>query len=81
MTSPPPMSPQKKELRRRMLVLMGTVLAVHSAVIGIYYLLHIADRPTKMQQTFIAVWVVLMLAVVTPQMKGIRKLRRPVSRR
>ena len=74
------MSPQRKQLRRRMMILMGSVAAVHSIVIAIYYALHIADRPTKTQQTFIAVWVVLTLAVVTPQMKNIRKLRRPASR-
>lgn len=75
------MSPQRKELRRRMLILIGSVVVVHSAVIGVYYALHVAERPVKTQQTFIAVWVVLMLAVVTPQMKNIRKLRRPMSRR
>jgi hypothetical protein len=60
-----------------MLILIGSVVALHSAVIGVYYGLHVADRPVKTQQTFIAVWVVLTLALVTTQMKGIRKLRRP----
>jgi hypothetical protein len=63
-----------------MLILIGSVVVVHSAVIAIYYAMHVADRSVKMQQTFIAVWVVLTLAVVTPQMKNIRKLRRPASR-
>jgi hypothetical protein len=76
MTSPPPMSPRKKELRRRMLVLFGSVAVLHSVVIAIYYAMHVADRTVKTQQTFIAVWVVLTLAVVTTQMKRIRKLRR-----
>lgn len=70
------MSPQRKELRRRMTILMTSVAVLHGAVITIYYALHVAERPVKTQQTFIAVWVVLTLAVVTMQMKGIRKLRR-----
>ena len=60
-----------------MMILMGSVAVLHGAVIAIYYALHVAERPVKTQQTFIAVWVVLTLAVITPQMKNIRKLRRP----
>jgi hypothetical protein len=60
-----------------MMILLGSVAALHAVVIAIYSALHIAERPVKTQQTFIAVWVVLTLAVVTTQMKGIRKLRRP----
>jgi hypothetical protein len=63
-----------------MLVLIGSVVVLHSTVIGAYYALHVADRTVKTQQTFIAVWVVLTLAVVVTQMKTIRKLRRPPSR-
>ena len=75
-TSPPQMSPQRKELRKRMMILTGSVAVLHGSVIAIYYALHIADRPVKTQQTFIAVWVVLTLAVITTQMRVIRKLRR-----
>lgn len=60
-----------------MMILIASVTVVHGVVIGIYYALHVAERSMKVQQTFVAVWVVLMLAVVTTQMKGIRKLRRP----
>lgn len=69
-------SEQRQELRKRMLVLIASVAVTHGVIIGIYYWLHIADRPVKTQQTFVAVWVVVTLAVVTMQMKGIRKLRR-----
>lgn len=58
-------------------MLIGSVAALHSVVIGVYYALHVADRTVKTQQTFIAAWVVLTLAVVVTQMKAIRKLRRP----
>ena len=71
-----PTSPQRKEMQRKMMWLIGSVAVVHSAVIAIYYALHIASRPMKTQQTFIAAWVVLTLIVVVPQMKGIRQMRK-----
>jgi CHASE3 domain sensor protein len=71
------MSPQRKELRKRILILFITVAVLHGTVIGVYYWQHIASRAVKTQETFIAVWVVLTLGVVTAQMKTIRKLRRP----
>lgn len=59
-----------------MLWLLGSVVLLHGAMIGVYYALHMPDRPMKTQQTFIAIWVVLTLGVVLPQMKEIRKRRR-----
>jgi hypothetical protein len=56
--------------------LIGSIALLHGAMIGVYYLLHVQTRPDKAQQTFIAVWVVLTLAVILPQMKKIRALRR-----
>ena len=69
-------SPQRKELQKRMMWLIGTVALFHGVMISIYYGVHIDARPTKTQQTFIVVWLVLTLAVIVPQMKTIRKLRR-----
>lgn len=63
-------------MRKRMMILITSITVLHGTVIAMYYTLHVADRPVKTQQTFIAVWVVLTLAVVTTQMKTIRKLRR-----
>lgn len=80
--APPPQFPPTRgsqnsaEMRRLMLILIGSVVVLDAIVIGIYYALHIPDKPTKTQQTFVAVWVVLTLLVVTTQMKKIRKLRR-----
>lgn len=65
-----------REMKRLTLMLVGSVVVLDSVVIGIYYALHIPDRPMKTQQSFIAVWVVLTLLVVTTLMKRIRKLRR-----
>jgi len=69
-------SPQRKEIQRKMMWLIGSVAVVHSVVIAIYYALHIAERPMKTQQTFIAAWVVVTLIVVLPQMKAIRGMRK-----
>ena len=67
----------QSELRRRTLILLGSVVLLDVVVIAIYYVLHIANRPIKSQQMFIAAWVVLTLMVIVPQMKEIRKFRRP----
>ncbi len=74
--SSPASSPAREAIRKRMLWLIGSVVLVHGVMIGIYYGLHIAERSMKTQQTYIAVWVVITLAVVVPQMKEIRKYRR-----
>jgi len=72
------MTPEaRKDVRRRMMLLFGSVILVHGIVIAVFYGLHMPERPVKSQQIFIAVWVVLTMAVVVPQMKEIRKYRRP----
>jgi hypothetical protein len=78
MTSP--VSPNVAELRKRTLILVASVVVLDAAIIGLYYALHIRDRPIKTQETFVATWVVLTLLVVTTQMKHIRKLRPRRSR-
>jgi len=67
----------QRELRRRTLILLGSVVLLDAVVIGIYYALHVSERPIKTQQMFIAAWVVATLLVIVPQMKEIRKFRRP----
>jgi hypothetical protein len=69
-------SPNRKELKRLLLILVATVVVLDAAIIGLYYAAHIQDRPVKTQQTFVAVWVVLTLIVVTTMMKRIRQARR-----
>ena len=59
-----------------MMWLIGSIAVLHGVMIAIYYGLHIGERPMRTQQTFVAVWVVLTLLVVTTQIKTIRKLRR-----
>ena len=66
----------RKELKRLLLTLVASIAVLDAAVIGLYYAAHIQERPVKTQQTFVAVWVVLTLIVVTTMMKRIRQVRR-----
>ena len=69
-------SPNRKELKRLLLILVASIVVLDAAVIGLYYAAHIQERPVKTQQTFVAVWVVLTLIVVATMMKRIRQARR-----
>jgi hypothetical protein len=69
-------SPVTRELKRYLLTLVVGVVVLDAVAIGLYYGFHVADRPEKTQQEFIAVWVVLTLIVVTTMMKRIRQARR-----
>ena len=64
------------ELKRLLVTLIVSVVVLDGIMIGGYFALHIAMRAEKMQQTYVAVWVVLTLVVVTTMMKRIRAARR-----
>jgi hypothetical protein len=63
-------------MQRLLMMLVGAVVVLDAAVIGLYYALAIQARPIKQQQMFVAVWVVLTLIVVTTMMRKIRVARR-----
>jgi putative Mn2+ efflux pump MntP len=67
---------EQGELKRLTFTLIASVIALDAIMIGSYYGLHVSMRTEKTQQTFVAVWVVLTLAVVTTLMKRIRSARR-----
>jgi hypothetical protein len=67
---------KRRELKRLLLIMVGSVAVLDAVVIGLYYAVRIQDRPIKQQQIFVAVWVVLTLIVVTTMMKRIRQTRR-----
>ena len=69
----PSASPQ--QVRKYLLTLVVAVVALDAIVLSVYYGMHIADRPARTQQTFVAVWVVLTLFVVTTIMKKLRQAR------
>ena len=69
-------SPNRKEIKRLLLILVASIAVLDAAVIAVYYAAHIQERPVTTQQTFVAVWVVLTLIVVTTMMKRIRVARR-----
>jgi heme/copper-type cytochrome/quinol oxidase subunit 4 len=64
-----------QEVRKYLLVLVVAVVALDAVVLGIYYGMHIADRPEKTQETFVAVWVVVTLIIVATIMKKLRRSR------
>jgi membrane protein DedA with SNARE-associated domain len=63
-------------MKKSLLIMVGTVVVLDAVAIGGYQLGHIAERPVKTQETFVAVWVVVTLIIVTTMMKRIRKARR-----
>ncbi len=63
-------------MKRLLLMLVGAVVVLDATVIGLYFGFHIGDRTTKTQETFVAVWVVLTLIVVSTMMRKIRQARR-----
>jgi len=63
-------------MKRLLMTLVGAVVVLDAVLIGMYYALHLPDRPMKQQQMFVAIWVVLTLIVVTTMMKRIRRARR-----
>ena len=71
-----PTRPQSELMKKYLLRLVIAVVALHAVMIGIYYGLHITDRPERTQQVFVAVWVVLTLLLVSALIKKIRQARR-----
>ncbi|MDB4878514.1 MAG: hypothetical protein JWM41_4960 [Gemmatimonadetes bacterium] len=70
---PAPVTPEHRKLLMQLIV---SVVVLDATIIGLYYAFHIADRPVKTQQTYVATWVVLTLIVVTTMLKRIRVARR-----
>jgi hypothetical protein len=66
----------RRELKGYLMKLVVGVAALDVVAIGLYYALHIRDRPSNTQQVFVAVWMVLTLIIVTTMMKRIRQARR-----
>ena len=72
----PPVSPKRAELKKHVLTLLVSVVVLDAIMVGAYYAFHVRDRLEKTQMTFVAVWIVLTLIVVTTIMKRIRQVRR-----
>jgi putative Mn2+ efflux pump MntP len=63
-------------LKKHFITLVVSVVVLDAIVIGLYYGLHIQQRTIKTQETFVAVWVVVTLLVVSTGMRRIRQARR-----
>ena len=75
-TVAPDQRSNRREIQRLLMILVGAVVVLDAAVIGLFYAFGIQARPIKQQQMFVAVWVVLTLTVVTTMMRKIRQARR-----
>lgn len=69
-------SPATPEMKKHLITLIGAVVVLDAVFIGAYFALHIPDRAVRTQQTYVGVWVVCTLIVVTTLMKRIRQARR-----
>ena len=69
-------APVTPHARKLLMILVAAVVVLDAAIIGVYYGFHISERAIKTQQTFVAVWVVLTLIIVTTLLKRIRVARR-----
>ena len=65
--------PVTREIKKYLIQLVVGVAVLDAIMIGLYYGFSVALRPERTQQTFVAVWVVLTLIVVTTLMKKIRR--------
>ena len=73
----PRMAPaDTRAMKKHLLTLVLWAVGLHVVMIGLYYAFDIRDRPIKTQQTYVAIWVVLSMIVVTTIMKRIRRARR-----
>jgi len=70
-----PESANRRAMKKHLLTLVVSVVVLDATMIGVYYGLGIRDRVNKTQQTFVAVWVVLTLIIVTTIMRRIRRAR------
>jgi flagellar basal body-associated protein FliL len=68
--------PATSEMKKSLLIMVGGVVVLDAIAIAIYQFAHITERPVKTQETFVAVWVVATLIVVTTMMRKIRQARR-----
>jgi len=68
--------PTTREMKRSLLIMVAGVVVLDAIAIGVYQVAHISERLVKTQETFVAVWVVATLIVVTTMMKRIRQARR-----
>ena len=69
--------PATREVKKYLIQLVVAVAVLDAIMIGLYYGMSVRLKPERTQQTFVAVWVVVTLIVVTTLMKKIRQARKP----
>jgi lysylphosphatidylglycerol synthetase-like protein (DUF2156 family) len=71
--------PVTREIKKYLIQMIVGIVVLDATMIGLYYGLSVSTQRERTQQTFVAVWVVLTLIVVTTLMKKIRRARRHPS--
>jgi hypothetical protein len=71
-------SPAVSAMRRQLMILVGSVVALDLAAGGLYYALDIKDAASRTQMIFAGVWTVATLAVV---LRGLSRVRAARGRR
>jgi hypothetical protein len=69
-------SPATPEMKKHLLAMIVGVVVLDAAFIGAYFAFDLRARAIRTQQTYVAVWVVCTLIIVTTLMKRIRQARR-----
>jgi hypothetical protein len=65
----------REDLKRYLLWMVGGVVMLDAAAMGLYYTLGIQHRTPRTQGLFVGVWTVLTLAVVLTGLGKIRSAR------
>jgi DMSO/TMAO reductase YedYZ heme-binding membrane subunit len=68
-------STNRREMQRLLMILVGAVVVIDAAVIGLYYAAGMKARPIRQQQMFGGIWIALTLIVVLTMMRKIRQAR------
>jgi hypothetical protein len=62
-------------MRRQLLIMVALVVAVDAIAIAIYHLAHIDRVYGPGRDVFVGVWTLVVLAIVLPQLRRIRRAR------
>jgi len=68
-------------LRSAVLRLLLSIVVLHAAAIGVYYVAAIGRRPVTVQYAFLGVWLILTLILVLSGLQRVRaaRIRHPTS--
>jgi len=69
-------SEARAQQKKNLIALILCVAVLDGVMIALYYAFDVRDGTVKTQQTFVGIWVVLTLIIVTTILRRIRQARR-----